>query len=1723
MSDDQSNPALEQLFRLVPGTEDQSTMSSCQAFIRSGGTVFDLLDLGARGVVDTFNLHLSDAKVLLEKATVLAVSSERAYRERQLVMQGPSNPLHRTGIRARSKTPTYEQFKTDWENCTLSQSPDANNSPNAYLVKLCKMARDLESRAGAKPIKVRDRRPDIEKLLLGPVSLYQIQSTVRLVNEVLEEIVKASVSLQDDQVVDDLMLKVRFPFRSMPFEWYHLQLSEVLKQNKTLLGDVVRTIDKTAPYFTQPGAHGSSSDVALRQSCGMGRLAQELLTENFLVADDSPEDRHGLTETNSWRQGPAEPTPEEKYIKNNFGTTEEALKDSVVFCAQTSIDARALTALLSIEDFATTVSNNQSIVTGTVGSHQHGSVFINNGQPEPMGLSAAAQGSTRKLTETSINRFERINRMLRLARWLKLTHHECDRLVVAAIKAEQRRDPQDAIDTDDEPLRITNNTLRAIGLFQEFRELFNCSAEDFASLIGEISLFSLGELSSQFDRIFNDKAFFDTPLKVDNGSFLIDAPTRNDQRTVDQICSALGLNQEAWQYLSRYIAKSHNLTTELQRSVPILSSFYRFVKLASLLQITPIELGALLETIGARGARGAGGLLQKITGEPRISVRGAIGEGDVLSVMQAVADCVFWCRENDLSVIWLVRHVAPVIEPPLATAADTNLLETLHKRLQPVLFSEAKLLQAGVPPSQNIEFEGWLHLLERVVSHDGLVLALADNDDDTYARLARGEIEAAVAQENLEPNESERVVSVILALLLQIKAAQSAVVQESLSEYLDLPEDLALPLLKWVSQGGGVSLLLTETSRALNAVTSGSDKVRVGDAVLNLLAHLVRRAAVVQKLGLSSAMLVTLTTGQQWRWFGLRRAEDLTLHTMYCLTLYRRAVMHTDQPAEKLLDYLRLVNSLPAYLSPDDLRLIRDSAATQLAQVLKWGVREVLECILYLNPTQPVVRDLATLDTLFRIRSLAMRSRLDAKAIIVAGKLTPDSDTKDCRKAAEQLLQSLSESSVPSDLQAFGELGQSSTAEINCIGVPLIANMPNQIAMIELIVRDLTGKPYVNVTVRWSCDRPGLLDEVSYTDDHGRAVARFKASSWMGNARVKAEYGLQQLAMADVEINCDEDSITWAATAQVLDRKYLAGGVDFIPIVVRLVDLCKPANPAVGRTVEFAGRGINADDLLAVTDENGYARTKLTSMEPVEGASLLVRYSTIDPMIISGITFEDNPYIRLMEPASMAVEGFPLQLRCHVTRLDKKPAAGVPVTLKHGDDTLGSEDTDANGIALFEVESVKAGPQTFTGAVDGREQSLTLYVASGAVIHGHASDYQFPVADSGSPTLLWVDVKEEPSNQARSIPNCSITWGVTPAAGSAFTADSIILTNEQGRSTFPFEATTAGKYTITASRTNKPSEKVEFSLEVVPAREWSFAWFDLKDTDNPIKEGPLRFIRGHEYQLDIDVPQDVALTGARATLNWTGAFSAKGMGMDFTPLTNAYVPIEADTEKLSWKIKCNDVRNGSFDLTFFCNRLDQRLVIPGRLDAPPPVLDFPQDDAEEVEVQPLLRGTGSALAEIYVFEGRDSKDPLARTSVNAEGTWSIRLPVPLAMGTHVLSIKQRHYDTTEAWASDAKITVTDFIAPALITSPSMGAKVGPSFWVEGFGLPGAAIRVVDSPAREVVLAKGVVAKDGTFRIQVLLPPNTVGEFTFDAAFYVDDAAKSEYLATPIIVEIVDRG
>ncbi|MDQ3200803.1 MAG: Tc toxin subunit A, partial [Pseudomonadota bacterium] len=325
MSKNITDPSLKKLFELVPGAQHARTLESVTGFIDQGGSVFDMLKLGHRGVVETFGLDSADAQVLLDRATSLAVYSAREFREQRLVRSGPPNPLHRTGITAQTNTPSFEDlFKPDWEGASPSQSPDSSISPAAYFLRLVLLARALETRAGdnLELIAFEKRRPDLTQLIIDATSMYQIMPTVTLVNEILESIIETHINTPEsgtrseakpDLIVDDKMLETRFPHRSMPFEWYAQQYKLVLGKNKLSLGEVVRSIDRSAPYFKQPGARGDRSDIALHQSCNIGPQQQHLLTENFVIESGAV-----------------------KFYEDNFGSTSTNLEDSVHFCAQTS-------------------------------------------------------------------------------------------------------------------------------------------------------------------------------------------------------------------------------------------------------------------------------------------------------------------------------------------------------------------------------------------------------------------------------------------------------------------------------------------------------------------------------------------------------------------------------------------------------------------------------------------------------------------------------------------------------------------------------------------------------------------------------------------------------------------------------------------------------------------------------------------------------------------------------------------------------------------------------------------------------------------------------------------------------------------------------------------------------------------------------------------------------------------------------------------------------------------------------------------------------------------------------------------------------------------------------------------------------------------------------------------------------------------------------------------
>ena len=1745
-TDTSGRSLISQLFDTTVGQERMQSLAQGRRFIEENGSVMQLVQLGRQGLMDSLGLTSHEAQLLLDKANSTLVHVARQFRTHRTVRHLPRNPLHYTGINAMVEGPNYDKlFDPDWAATTPVGSLDANDSPAAYLIELLKKVWELEQRVESQALQkiaLQTRRPDVTTRIIDPQMAYQMTPTVVLVNEVLGSIIEKDTEtpLATGEVLDDRLLGTRYPMTSLPFEWYQEQWEYVLQQNKLSLGDVVRIADPVSPYFKEAGAHGGRSGIAMRQASGLGPVMQALLLEDRykMAAERGGEPKYQRVDARTGRIDPDPQTADENFFMDNFGAGYMQLLDAVKFCNQTSIDSDQLASLLSIERYAPAVSPNVILgpessadpdpsKPGVAGPETFGSVFINaEGSGEAIGITQPADGSSgRTLKNASRRHFDLINRMLRFARKIKLPYDECDRLLVAAMRAEARHSANETASKARAPQthKLSSDTLRAIGVFQDFRRAYKCSAEDFAALIDEISVYTRGEQQSQFDRIFNRQSLFDTPLRLDGGSFAINPQDPSDQRTVDQICSGLAINLETWRYLARVVAECYGLRSDLRRDVRIISSFYRLVRLASFCGITSIELAALLETMSPKGSD----WLRELLGHPHIGSYRTIGRADVLDVLHAVQSCVHWCRENNLEVVWLVQHVSPVIVPVVASEAELTLLQELRKRLEPTRVSEDILLAAGLPPVKPGLGTDWMNLLDQLVDANGLILPGLAQDDTSYEKWAYEEVTGAVTQAGIDVIQVEGVKATLVAIMLQARAAQNAVVQESLSVYLGVAQDLALVVLRWV-EPKGVYLLLVETMRVLGARTGTEQTVSVDDEILKVLAHLVRRTAVVKRLALSSAMLATLTTQEHWRWFGLRQVEELTLDTFYLLTIFGRAVVHTEEPAEKLLAYLKMVNELPAEMTQEDIRLIRDGAASMLAQAVKWGIKEVLECATYLTPDLPLIREMSQIDFVIRARGLAADSGLDAKAILTLGMLSPESDVVSCRQAAEHALQCLSESAIQSKALEFGEVGQSVTGTTMVSTNRLIANAPNEFARVEIMLRDFQNEPLSNITVTWECERSGLQEFTSVTDHEGRASVRFKAGAWMGMAKVVARYGLGQRVYAEpILIDCDEDSIDFipGGITKTPDKSVLAGNLEFVELQIRLDD--KFGNLAIDRLVKWGCSDGTLDPVFSYTDKDGIARTRLRSRTAAQYVFATAQYADGDILKIEGMDFVDRARISLWEAVSPAVVGEPLELRCLVLGLDGRPFVGAEVSFKLDAVEQGKSTSDEQGVVTFSVTPSAAGTISLKASVEGGSKTLEIGVVATAVIHGRSADYLLPVAGSERATELWVEVREEAQNDASPIAKYPIVWTVDFVDAvlleeedePEWPRESRIATDIDGRSTFAFFADKPGRYTVTAAMAGKDGAQV-FDLQVVEPLDWTIKLIDRTDATSPVEEtiSPLthlNLLRGHTYELQLTPNTAHDLKGARAALGWSAPFSAKAMGMTFTPLTGEFIEITDLT--MSWNIDCGNLRDGEFELTWLCNRIDQTLVLTGKLSVGAPVVQHPLPGSK-VEQRIVVGGTGAPGHTIQIFTDKNLPYD-AQATVDRQGLWSVQLPQSQAPGGCTLSVKQLSASGQVFWAADVTVIVQNAFQPPHILSPAHKSQVAANPRLVGFGRPGAVITVVKTGVPGTIYATGTVPADGRWSIassNMQTPQNYLL-----TAKLTDAGVDSPWLTVSHEVEVID--
>ncbi|MBD0706829.1 MULTISPECIES: Tc toxin subunit A [unclassified Pseudomonas] len=1065
-----SRPAL-QLLNQVFSDQQLTHYATLHTYLEEGGSIFTLVEKGVQGLVRDFGVSADDARQLLRRLNSMAIYLRRQFIEHTLYGSAKEQRRASSGLLSMVQGPSFELlFNPQFDSLCPPQALESFASPVAYLIELMRW---IEQRIEAvssdtSKLPLHDRRKDLKPLSIDFNAVHQSVSSVDIIVPVLEKF----IGLLPEEL-EQAMIEARYP-NGLPYFQHWVTVDTVARHHGLSVGSFAQSVSPSFPYFFQTQAWYSDVGPALAHASRLGPYQRRLLTEPPVASANRT-----------------------AFYLENFGAGEgvwEDLDQVPFFGERTKLDTLGLEALLSVRGFAPARSANVTYPSQTVPeepeSGRSGSVYLNANTHPAVHITGSEEGdsfshelSVSPGDAVGLARFDRMNRKLRLDQWLALPSEQVDALLVAAIKAEVRGGaPADN-------WWITEQVVHALGLFQSLRERCECPVNDFAVFIDELSIYGRGEALSQFDQLFNGQGDYRDPLKLDGGTFpIVPAPEVPDL-TVSQLCSALGIDLQTYNYLALAIANAHGIDGDsLPRNLAIVSSFYRMVKLPRLLGITPVEGVLLLTVLGGEL------WLNGLAGVPRINSTTS-DSPDVLNLIQAMQLCVDWCADHDLPVLWMVQQVSPPSVLDASRDAEGRLFEQLLNLLPGALLTHSAILMGGVPAMAGASWLELLGMQTTLVESDGLVMSRTGTEAQ-YLDFARRQLDYAVTIGLGEQYELERpaIVERLLAVVLEARDAQVSVVKECLAVYTGIGSEQALEVLAWANST--VSRLLRLVLERDLSHLEGSVKRRnaLADPLLALLADVRRRSAVVAKLELSAEVLRDYLDYGHKAWLDQDDKHAFTVRTLYYLTTLNRAFELSDQPAQTLLDYLREVNALPSPIGGHALRLAEQAASIRLAGFFDWSVQEVRECVSRLESAQKILKNLPQLDLLMRVRVLAARTSMDALTIFLMGGLPEEINKPAYKAAAEHALLSLSESDRP--LVTFtGDLKQLVT--VTCVpDNTVVVAAPDEKITFIVTLMDSDGNPLSGVNVYWSAELGTI--ETKATETNGVVEAEYRPGKVTG-------------------------------------------------------------------------------------------------------------------------------------------------------------------------------------------------------------------------------------------------------------------------------------------------------------------------------------------------------------------------------------------------------------------------------------------------------------------------------------------------------------------------------------------------------------------------------------------------------------------------------------------------
>ena len=947
-------------------------------------SVFDILRRSKPAFVrDLYKLSDANGELAYENARCYATQIVRLYRN-QLISSGRTQNLtRRTGVRSLVDIgPSFPNlFKENWDLFCKVGAIEAKDSPAAYLTSLYRFAtQELEgSTAETNRIHLEDRRPDLKDLLIDQQSTFNPVPTLQIVNQILSKAIGAyvdTVEADKDKTLYQLMAEKQHPFQ-FPYNFHHQQITLGLSGKKPGLGELSYRVSLELPA-TSAGtdAYGTvlnSSIVAPMMMSGLGPEQQLIVLAPALNED---------------------PSTIARFFKSSYGIDyipggPNPLDSLKIFIEKTGLHSDAVEALLAVHNHAPYPSPNileagQNVI-GTKESREtlsaeYGACYVNGPTEQaPLDLGKEPNGDTR-LLNTSVDRFDRLQRMIRLQRWMDIPFAELDTLIMAVIRSEG---------ADNLKAVITINVLRALGVYRYLRGRYTLEPEEFAGFLHTLGAYANGGRRPIFDQVFNNPSLFDTPMVLDGITIYLTNLTSEAARTLAQLCAGLQLpltEDDLWPL----VIDTRNLIDDdpgdFKSNLSMMSSVYRQTRIASMFDLTAKDSRALIDLLGCESYR-----KKVVTGSLH-----ADGP-DILDILMQMDWAVTWLKDTGRDIAQLRRLLGV---DSTETATPQSLIDQLNQLARGARDAALKLEVLNLPLQDDdeaaIDWSG--DILEPLIDAHGLVIAQALTLVDDLPSTLAAVLDTQLAPIALDDELKTELVTRLFEFILKGYITQHRLMEGLLQTNAGLPLDRCETVVRWAGSSVDIFLgqLLSATANAeLSLPLTDSGKV-----VIETLMMLARYAEANQQLGLSAQALRTFLVYPQWLHASFSAPLGLSLGSFYLLDRYRDWRDSSGYPETALLGYLSRANGLETAKTTEQAQ----QCAASLAPLTGWTASEVMAASAFLTAHAGVATSMHEVDWIKRTHSTSVLTGLAAEQILAATGLTKTGTPDNWKKVGEAVM-----------------------------------------------------------------------------------------------------------------------------------------------------------------------------------------------------------------------------------------------------------------------------------------------------------------------------------------------------------------------------------------------------------------------------------------------------------------------------------------------------------------------------------------------------------------------------------------------------------------------------------------------------------------------------------------------------------------------------------------------